>query len=156
MKFVLLALPVLAIAASIYLGIKAAKNGGMRKGMLTHFVSLALIFTLAMALTAGVSAATADGDAAANEPQTTASETAGAETGSDGLGNGLGMIAAALVTGLAGIGGGIAVAAGAPAAIGATAEDPKVFGKSLIFVALGEAIALYGVVISVLILTHVK
>ena len=66
------------------------------------------------------------------------------------------MIAAALVTGLAGIGGGIAVAAGAPAAIGATAEDPKVFGKSLIFVALGEAIALYGVVISVLILTHVK
>ena len=70
MKFVLLALPVLAIAASIYLGIKAAKNGGMRKGMLTHFVSLALIFTLAMALTAGVSAATADDDAAANEPQT--------------------------------------------------------------------------------------
>ena len=38
------------------------------------------------------------------------------------------------------------------AAIGATSEDPKSFGKSLIFVALGESIALYGVVISILIL----
>ena len=28
-----------------------------------------------------------------------------------------------------------------PAAIGATSEDPKVFGKALIFVALGEGIA---------------
>ena len=65
---------------------------------------------------------------------------------------GLGLIAAALVTGLAGIGGGMAVAAGAPAAIAAASEDPKSFGKSLIFVALGESIALYGVVISILIL----
>ena len=62
------------------------------------------------------------------------------------------LLAAALVTGLAGIGGGIAVAAGAPAAIAAASEDPKSFGKSLIFVALGESIALYGVVISILIL----
>lgn len=69
--------------------------------------------------------------------------------------NGLGLLAAGLVTGLAGIGGGIAVAAGAPAAIAATSEDPKSFGKSLIFVALGESIALYGVVISILILNKV-
>lgn len=68
---------------------------------------------------------------------------------------GLGLLAAGLVTGLAGIGGGIAVAAGAPAAIAATSEDPKSFGKSLIFVALGESIALYGVVISILILNKV-
>ena len=53
------------------------------------------------------------------------------------------------------IGGGIAVAAGAPAAIAATSEDPKAFGKALIFVALGESIALYGVVISILILNKV-
>jgi len=65
---------------------------------------------------------------------------------------GLGMIGAALVTGMSGIGGGIAVAAAAPAAIGATSEDPKAFGKALIFVALGESIALYGLVISIMIL----
>ena len=68
---------------------------------------------------------------------------------------GLGLMAAGLVTGLAGIGGGIAVAAGAPAAIAATAENPKSFGKSIIFVALGESIALYGVVISILILNKI-
>ncbi len=65
---------------------------------------------------------------------------------------GLGLLAAGLVTGLAGIGGGIAVAAAAPAAIRAAAEDPAMFGRSLIFVALGESIALYGVVIAILIL----
>ncbi len=65
---------------------------------------------------------------------------------------GMAYIGAALSTGIAAIGGGIAVGAGAPAAIGALTEDPKSFGKSLIFVALGEGIALYGMLISILIL----
>ena len=86
-------------------------------------------------------------DAAAQTEQT-------AEAPTDSS-KGLGLLAAGLVTGLAGIGGGIAVAAGAPAAIAATAENPKSFGKSIIFVALGESIALYGVVISILILNKV-
>lgn len=67
-------------------------------------------------------------------------------------GAGLGFIAAALVTGLSTIGGGIAVASAAPAAIGATSEDPKAFGKALIFVVLGEGIALYGILVSILII----
>lgn len=73
----------------------------------------------------------------------------------EGFSKGMGLLAAAIVTSLAGIGGGIAVAAGAPAAIAATAENPKSFGKSIIFVALGESIALYGVVISILILNKI-
>ena len=52
----------------------------------------------------------------------------------------------------AGIGGGIAVGSGAPAAIAATSEDPKSFAKSMLFVALGEAIAIYGLVIALLML----
>ena len=92
-------------------------------------------------------------------PDSTAGETAQAEETAEEAApastNGLGLLAAGLVTGLAGIGGGIAVAAGAPAAIAATSEDPKSFGKSLIFVALGESIALYGVIISILILNKV-
>ncbi len=68
---------------------------------------------------------------------------------------GLGYIAAALVTGLACIGAGIAVAAGAPAAIGAVSEDPKSFAKALIFVVLGEGIAIYGLLISILILNKI-
>ena len=83
-------------------------------------------------------------------PATTTSESAPVDNS-----KGMGLLAAALVTGLAGIGGGIAVAAAAPAAIGATSEDPKAFGKSLIFVALGEGIALYGLLVSILILNQV-
>ena len=39
-----------------------------------------------------------------------------------------------------------------PAGICATSEDPKAFGKAIIFVALGEGVALYGMLISILIL----
>ena len=61
---------------------------------------------------------------------------------------GLGMIAAALATGLSCLGGGIAVASSAAAAIGAISENPQVFAKALIFVALAEGVALYGLLIS--------
>lgn len=69
---------------------------------------------------------------------------------------GMAYIAAALSAGLACIGSGFAVAGAAPAAIGAFSEDPKNFGKSLIFVALGEGIALYGVLVAILILSYTR
>lgn len=68
------------------------------------------------------------------------------------IGDGLKYIAAALSTGAATIGTGIAVGTAASAAIGATSEDEKNFTKSLIFVALGEGVAIYGLLISILIL----
>ncbi len=68
---------------------------------------------------------------------------------------GLAYIAAALAVGLGSIGCGIAVASGAPAAIGAVAEEPKSFAKSLIFVALGEGVALYGFIIAFMIIGKV-
>ena len=81
-----------------------------------------------------------------------AAEAAAAEAIS--VGAGMGYLAAALVTGLSCIGAGIAVAAAAPAAIGSFSEDSKNFGKSLIFVALGEGVALYGLLISILIINN--
>ena len=68
------------------------------------------------------------------------------------VGEGLKFIGAALSTGLSGIGGGIAVSSAASAAIGAMSENEKIMGKTLIFVALAEGIALYGLVISFMIL----
>jgi V/A-type H+-transporting ATPase subunit K len=68
------------------------------------------------------------------------------------IAQGLGFIAAALSTGLSALGAGIAVAAAAPAAIGSFSEDEKNFGKSMIFVALGEGVAIYGILISILII----
>lgn len=68
--------------------------------------------------------------------------------------NGWRFVGAALATGLSCIGGGIAVASAASAALGALSEDPKIMGKALIFVALAEGVALYGVIISILILNQ--
>ncbi|WMJ85390.1 ATP synthase subunit C [Anaerocolumna sp. MB42-C2] len=61
-------------------------------------------------------------------------------------------MAAALATGLSCIGGGIAVASAASAALGAMSEDSSIMGKALIFVALAEGIALYGLIVSFTIL----
>lgn len=65
---------------------------------------------------------------------------------------GMGYLAAALSTGLACIGGGIAVSAAASAALGAISEDGSILGKSLIFVGLAEGVCLYGLIISFMIL----
>lgn len=65
---------------------------------------------------------------------------------------GMGYLAAALSTGLACIGGGIAVSASASAALGAISEDGSILGKSLIFVGLAEGVCLYGLIISFMIL----
>ena len=61
-------------------------------------------------------------------------------------------LAAAISTGLATVGAGIAVSGTGAAAIGAIAEKPESFGRSLIFVGLGEGIAIYGLIISFLVL----
>ena len=65
---------------------------------------------------------------------------------------GFGYIAAALSTGLSCVGGGIAVASAASAALGAISEDSSALGKSLIFVGLAEGVCLYGLIISFMIL----
>lgn len=77
---------------------------------------------------------------------------AAAANKASGLSTGMGYLAAAFVTGLSCIGGGIAVASAASAALGAISEDQSVLGKSLIFVGLSEGIALYGLIISFMIL----
>lgn len=66
--------------------------------------------------------------------------------------DGLKYVAAALSTGLASIGAGIAVAVSGSAAIGAISENEKLLGKTVIFVGLAEGIAIYGLIISIMIL----
>ena len=85
-------------------------------------------------------------------PNVEAAEAATTAVAGSGLAEGLGYIAAALVTGLSCIGGGIAVASAASAALGAISEDSSVLGKSLIFVGLAEGVCLYGLIISFMIL----
>ncbi|MGK7312649.1 MAG: ATP synthase subunit C [Candidatus Longimicrobiales bacterium M2_2A_002] len=73
------------------------------------------------------------------------------ETGA-GAGAGSVAIGAALATGLAAIGAGIAVGIAGAAAIGAITEKPETLGRTLIFVGLAEGIAIYGLIISFMIL----
>jgi V/A-type H+-transporting ATPase subunit K len=63
-------------------------------------------------------------------------------------------LAAAIATGLSTIAAGIAVSATGAAAIGAIAEKPAAFGRSLIFVGMAEGIAIYGLLISFLVLNR--
>ena len=65
-----------------------------------------------------------------------------------------GLVGAALVTGLSSLGAGFAVAKVGTAAIGALAEKPELFGRLLIFVGLAEGIAIYGLIVSILILNR--
>ena len=63
-------------------------------------------------------------------------------------------LGAALAIGLAAIGAGIAVGISGAAAIGAMAEKPEILGRALIVVGLAEGIAIYGLIISFMILTQ--
>ena len=65
-----------------------------------------------------------------------------------------GLIGAALATGLSSLGAGFAVAKVGTAAVGALAEKPELFGRLLIFIGLAEGIAIYGLIVSILMLNR--
>lgn len=65
------------------------------------------------------------------------------------------FVSAALSTGLAALGAGYAVARVGSAAVGAVAEKPDLFGRVLVLVGLAEGIAIYGLIVSILILNRI-
>ena len=143
MTYIMIGISALALILSIAYSVYSVKRGRKpARAFAYQLLSFVAICVVCFSVPAVTQAATND-DAA---PSATAAETTQTEAAGASSQNGLGLI-----VGIAGIGGGIAVAAAAPAAIGATSEDPKAFGKAMIFVALGEGIALYGLLIAILI-----
>jgi V/A-type H+-transporting ATPase subunit K len=65
------------------------------------------------------------------------------------------FLAAAIATGIGSLAAGYAVGHVGTAAMGAIAEKPELMGKSLIYVALAEGIAIYGLLISIIVLSKV-
>jgi V/A-type H+/Na+-transporting ATPase subunit K len=65
---------------------------------------------------------------------------------------GLIAIAAGLAVGITGIGTAIAMASIGSAAVGATAEDEKNFGKGLVLTVIPETIVIFGLVIAILLM----
>ena len=81
-----------------------------------------------------------------------AAEPAAAGGGEAGLGFGLAVIGVGLPTGLATIGAGFAVGSVGSASLAVITEKPEMFGRTLIYLGLAEGIAIYGLVVSILLL----
>lgn len=140
-------LPVVGLAVAYMVGKRTLTvTRSARKAFSRHFIAVAMALVLCLAFTSLVSAETPA--ATAETAVTETAEVATEASSGAGLAVGLGFLAAAVSIGLAAIGAGMALAAGAPAAIGAVSEDPKSFGKSMIFVVLGEALAIYGFIVA--------
>jgi len=109
--------------------------------LLTLLVIVAVAATWLM-----LAAPPAAADAAAAAPAATRVETQFA---------GWALVAAALSTALAALGAGYAVGRVGSAAVGAIAEKPELFGRVLVLVGLAEGIAIYGLIVSILILNRI-
>ena len=134
---VLIAVIALPLIFAYYQKVNGRAASSIKKTLITNISVFALIVLASVILPIG-------GFVSATSPNVVDATTIS-------IGTGLAYIGAALATGLSGIGAGIAVASGSSAAIGAITEDPKVFGRAILFVGLGEGVAIYGFVISVLI-----
>lgn len=133
-----LAVSIVLVLGMIVLGIACIKKGlkgkNAKRLMGINITALFGLLIVATILLMPISASAAPEDAA---------------NGGEG---GLRYLAAALSTGLACIGAGIAVASTGSAALGAISEDSGLLGKTLIFVGLAEGIAIYGLIVTILIL----
>ena len=145
----LILLPIVLLILSLFVSVKFFnKSGNGKRALALQLASF--VFICAMSLYASTIASAASTND--KEASTSVSENAENTNNKNDINKGLAMIAASIAVGIAGIAGGIAVANGAPAAIAATSENPKSFGKYMVFVALGEGIALFGVVIAIMII----
>ena len=118
--------------------------------MLKKFVLCMMVLVLCFGIITGIAFAT-DNVESVQATASTSAETTSVETQS----NGIGLIAAALAVGLSAIGSGIAVAVVASSAVGAISENPSLLGKAVIFAGLAEGIAIYGLIISIMILSKI-
>ena len=139
----LIALMVLPVAATLGTGVwlelkpRRMPAGWLRGGMLANM----LLFGLGLAgvMLFGVQ------EVLAAEPAATAA-------GEITLGQGLALLGVGLPTGLAAIGAAIALGPIGSASLAVIAEKPEMFGRTLIYMGLAEGIAIYGLVMSILLL----
>ena len=123
--------------------------------MLKKFGLVLCILFITLGLVSGIVYATSDNmEKSTSTVMATNEGTAVAEESTNSS-NGVGLIAAALAVGLSAIGSGIAVAVVASSAVGAISENPSLLGKAVIFAGLAEGIAIYGLIISIMILSKI-
>jgi V/A-type H+-transporting ATPase subunit K len=133
LSFMAMAIPGLTVAAGFYIYLKKDKANAKRirklvRASVSIYVVLVAVFLFF--LIPGIASA----ESSANSS------------------SGMGFLAAALSTGISAIAAGYAVAVVGSSAIGAISEDPNIVGKTIIFVGLAEGIAIYGLIVSIMIL----
>lgn len=134
------------MGVSIFFTNRAFKKGkNVKKLILTHVLSFVFILIACSVSTVCVSAQenASNNTKVVAEKQTTEAK--------DDSSKGWGYLAMGLAIGLTCLGTGLAVSSAASAAIGATSEDPKLFGKYLIVVVLAEGITVFGFLVSAMI-----
>ncbi len=78
-----------------------------------------------------------------------------AATGEVSLGLGLALVGIGLPTAFSTVAAGIAVGPIGAASLAALAERPEIFGRTLVYLGLAEGIAIYGLVVSILLLDKI-
>jgi len=140
----LIALTILPVAATLVAGVwltlwpRQLPASWLKGGMLANLALFGL--GLAGVMLFGVQ------DVLAAEPA------AAAAAGEISIGQGLALLGIGLPTGLAAIGAAIAMGPIGSAALAVIAEKPEMFGRTLIYIGLAEGIAIYGLVMSILLL----
>ena len=128
------------IVAGVWLELKPRRLPSprwLKGGVMANFVVFALV--LAATLLLGVQ-------------EVMAAEPLAGVTIEISLGKGLALIGIGLPTALAAIGAGIALGPVGSASLAVIAEKPEMFGRTLIYMGLAEGIAIYGLVMSILLL----
>lgn len=144
-------IPAIFVALSVGLTVMFIKKGFSAKKAIIAQICSVVLFS---GIFSCVSLSTASAATQGNSSTTTSQSKSNSDDSAGKIAFSIGLVGAALAIGLACIGGGIAVASGAPAAIAAISENPKVLGKSLVFVALGEGFGIYGLLIAIMIINN--
>jgi len=143
--YFLLAMATMIVIGTIMMGIylelrpaNAPQHGNWMRGSLAANIVLFVLADIAL-LILGVQ-------------DVMAQQQMAAQTQEISVGMGLAILGVGLPTAAAAIGAGIAVGPVASAALAVTAEKPETFGRSLVYLGLAEGIAIYGLVVSILLL----
>jgi len=119
------------------------KVNGSRWAILAAFLVFAAICSVGAGLTYAAATSTGAQEAPAGGTQAVAAPQASSQQGYI-------AIAIALSVGMSCLGAGYAVGRVGSAALGVASEKPELLGRSLLFVALAEGIAIYGLLIAIL------
>ena len=135
------------MGVSIFFTNRAFKKGkNVKKLILTHVLSFIFIM---IACSVSTVCANAQENNSNNDTKVVAEQQT--TEAKDDSGKGWGYLAMGLAIGLTCLGTGLAVSSAASAAIGATSEEPKLFSKYLIIVALAEGVSVFGFLVSIFI-----